>query len=206
MNSTQVSHGRNHNAFFQQYEFQAAVTAMDNGDVSCLKELLAAKPELARLTVPINEYEPTNYFTGPSLIHYVAGNPNRGNLPQNIVESAAALLQSGADPNARTLAGSTTIGLILTSKDASDSEVAPALIELLKAAGATDDLDIEETLLSPLRNCAYKTARALWEKGLPASGRRRGLANWNCCASYYKQKSASIFRARKNSTRLSATP
>jgi ankyrin repeat protein len=145
--------------------FNAAIAAMDRGDIDGLKALLAAHPSLITETAKHDDSNPIDYFTGATLLHHIAGNPNRGNLPKSIVQSAALLLEAGADPNARTVRGSTTIGLILTSKDASEAGVALDLINLLKAAGATDDLDNEETLLLPLRNCAYATAQSLCEAG-----------------------------------------
>jgi len=151
--------------------FKTAVASMDSGDNTALSALLQEHPALVTSAMPQEENAPLDYFSGAFLLHYVAGNPNRGNLPKSIVKSAQLLLEAGADPNAKTLTGSTTIGLILSSKDASQAGVGLGLIELLVAAGATDDLDNEDVLLMPLRNCAPETALHLWQHGYPVGVR-----------------------------------
>lgn len=151
--------------------FKTAVTFMDSGNNTALATLLQEHPALVTLAMPQEENAPLNYFSGAFLLHYVAGNPNRGNLPKSIVDSAQLLLDAGADPNVKTLTGSTPIGLVLSSKDASQSGVGLALIELLVKAGATDDLDNEDVLLMPLCNCAPETALQLWQHGYPVGVR-----------------------------------
>ncbi len=151
--------------------FKTAVAFMDSGNNTALAQLLQEQPSLVQLQMPHPTDAPLDYFSGAFLLHYIAGNPNRGNLPESIVESARLLLAAGADPNAQTLTGSTTIGLVLSSKDASQAGVGLALIELLVKAGATDKLDNEDALLTPLHNCAPETALQLWLHGYRAGVR-----------------------------------
>lgn len=154
-------------------QFQACVQAMDRGDVDALRQLLEDFPGLIHMRALQPPDADVDYFTGATLLHYVAGNPIRGVLPANIVDAAAVLIEAGADPNVRTVRGSTTIGLIVTSKMASEAGVAAALIGVLQVAGATDGLDPndEEMLLAPLRNAAPATALALEQRGFKAGVR-----------------------------------
>src|SRR6185369_16616984 len=79
------------------------------------------------------------YFTAATLLHHVARNPGRPlPVPANIVDSARLLLEAGADVDAATLGpnGGTTLGLVITSKQASDADVSGPLIDLLLQHGA----------------------------------------------------------------------
>ncbi len=105
---------------------------------------------------------PFHYFTGATLLHHVAGNPLRAPLPPNVVELAQLLLDLGADPNAETLAGATTMWLIITSKHASDRSVSGPLMELLRARGVALDLS---RLHVPLANHAPRAAEKMIELG-----------------------------------------
>ena len=60
-----------------------------------------------------------------------------------------------------------TIGLLLTSKQASEAGVALALIDLLVRAGARFDVESADVLSAPLLNLAPETARALVDRGAP---------------------------------------
>jgi ankyrin repeat protein len=142
-----------------------AVQALDSGAVPQLAALLSADPSLVSARWHVGEWYDGGYFGGAMLLHHVAGNPIRRPIPPNIVEVAALLLDRGADPNAQTEAGCTTIGLLLTSKQASEALVALPLIDLLHARGATDSLDDAETLTLPLLDAAPETAALLAERG-----------------------------------------
>lgn len=154
--------------------FGAALAALDAGDLDGLRALLAADPSLAHARANLDP--PYGYFTGATLLHHVAGNPDRGRpLPDNIVEIARLLLGAGADVNAKTLGpspsispathGSTTIGLVVTSRQASDAGVTGPLMDLLLARGAELDLQAEDALDASLTHHAPRAAEKMIELG-----------------------------------------
>jgi len=140
--------------------FKAAVEAIDSGNVARLAELLSAYPHLGLYQCRVGEYE-SGYFAGATLLHHITGNPIRCPIPPNIVEVATLLLAHDFLPDALRQ----TIGLLLTSKQASDAHVALPLIDLLVATGAVLDLDDPETLTMPILNSAPDTAKALIARG-----------------------------------------
>ena len=118
-----------------------AVAALVAGDLGRLDDLLTRYPELVRART--NLEPPYHYFTGATLLHHVAWNPGRREpVPPNIVDVARLLIDRGADVDAMTLgrSGGTTMGLIVTSKQASDANVSGPLMQLLIDRGATFDL------------------------------------------------------------------
>jgi ankyrin repeat protein len=107
---------------------------------------------------------PYHYFTGATLLHHVAGNPGREQpLPGNIVEIAQLLLDAGADVNAVTLGpnGGDTMGLVITSRQASDMDVSGPLMDLLLERGATLDLAAADALDASLANHAPRAAEKM---------------------------------------------
>src|SRR5262249_55953899 len=94
--------------------FDETLALFDAGDGERLRALIEDDPSLLRAQGHLAA--PFHYFTGATLLHHVAGNPLRAPLPSNVVELAQLLLDLGADPNAETLAGATTMGLVITSK------------------------------------------------------------------------------------------
>jgi ankyrin repeat protein len=120
--------------------FPEAVAALDEGDIEQLRSLLASDPALVHART--NLEPPFHYFTGATLLHHVAGNPDRAPLPGNIVDIARQLLDAGADVDALTLGpnGGSTMGLVITSRQASDANVSGPLIDLLLERGAKLDL------------------------------------------------------------------
>jgi ankyrin repeat protein len=145
--------------------FDDAVAALDDGDLERLRRLILADPAL--IEARTNLEPPYHYFTGATLLHHVAGNPNRGPLPANIVEIARLLIDSGADVNAETLGpnGGTTMGLVVTSKQGSDANVSGPLIELLLERGAKLDLEDPGALDASLANHAPRAAEKMIELG-----------------------------------------
>jgi ankyrin repeat protein len=162
--------------------FDEAVAALDYGDLERLRSLIAADPALVHARTDLEP--PYGYFTGATLLHHVAGNPDRGRLagrlpplPQNTVEMARLLLDSGADVNALTLGpnGGTTMGLVITSKQASDANLSGPLIDVLLEYGARLDLKStaavvpdwrrQDVLDLPLANHAPRAAEKLIELG-----------------------------------------
>jgi hypothetical protein len=154
--------------------FDEAVAAIDAGDLDTLGRLLAADPALVHART--NLEPPYHYFTGATLLHHVAGNPDRGRLSGDlppltlaIVDVARLLLDAGADVDARTLGpnGGSTMGLLLTSKPASDAHVSGPLIDLLVARGARLDVTSAEMLRGSLANHAPRAAEKMIELGAP---------------------------------------
>jgi ankyrin repeat protein len=98
-------------------------------------------------------------------------------VPANIVDITRLLLDRGADPDAITLGRSagTAMGLIVTSKMASDANVSGPLIQLLVDRGATLDLGTSESVIPDwgnqnilhvaLSNYASRAAEKLIELG-----------------------------------------
>ena len=156
--------------------FADAVAAMVAGDIDRLRALLDAHPELVHART--NLEPPFHYFTGATLLHHLAWNPSRKEpVPPNVVEIARLLLDRGADPDALTLGRSigTTMGLIVTSRMASEANVSGPLIDLLRARGATVDLGSSKAVIPDwgernvldvaLSNYAMRAAEKLIELG-----------------------------------------
>ncbi|MFL5637887.1 MAG: ankyrin repeat domain-containing protein [Gemmatimonadaceae bacterium] len=155
--------------------FTEALAAFDAGDIERLRKLLAENPDLVHART--NLEPPYHYFTGATLLHHVAGNPGRARLPDNVVAIAQLLLQSGSDVNALTLGknGGTTMGLVITSKQASDRNVSGPLIDLLLQHGAKLDLADTTAVIPewadqypldlPLANYASRAAEKMIELG-----------------------------------------
>src|SRR5262245_21230045 len=135
--------------------FDEAVAALDAGDLARLGQLLDAEPALVHARTNLDRRY--GYFAGATLLHHIAGNPNRGPLPPNIVDVARLLVDRGADVHASTPGpnGGTTMGLVVTSKRASGSNASGPIIDLLLQRGAALDLD---DLDSPLANHAPRAA------------------------------------------------
>jgi hypothetical protein len=124
--------------------FDEAVAALKSGDVARLRVLIENDPGLVHARTNLDP--PHHYFTGATLLHHVAGNPTwEGAMPSNIVEVARLLLEAGADVDAMTLGpnAGTTMGLVVTSKQASDANVSGPLMDLLLKHGAR--LDLKDT-------------------------------------------------------------
>ena len=149
----------------EQYEiFQNAVQALDAGDIERLEQLLDEHPWLVRYQCRTGELYEEGYFAGATLLHHVAGNPNRCPIPSNIVDITRLLLSRGArdeSPRPRY-----TIGLLLTSRQASEAGVAIPLIDLLvSTTGVELDLSDPKVLDGPLGNGAPATALELIRRG-----------------------------------------
>ena len=156
--------------------FDEAVAAIVVGDVDRLRALLDAHPELVRART--NLEPPYHYFTGATLLHHLAWNPSRKEpVPNNVVAIARLLLDRGADPDAVTLGRSigTTMGLIVTSRMASEANASGPLIDLLRERGASLDLVTSKAVIPDwgeqnvldvsLSNYAIRAAEKLIELG-----------------------------------------
>lgn len=149
--------------------FDAALAALDDGDVDRLRALLASDPSLVHARTNLDP--PYGYFSAATLLHHVAGNPYRDKpLPPNVVDIARALLAAGADVHARTLGrnGGTTMGLLVTGKQASDMGVTGPLMNLLLQHGAHLDLTRDDALDGSLTNHSPRAAEKMIELGAKA--------------------------------------
>jgi hypothetical protein len=150
--------------------FDDAVAALYAGQVDRLRAIVAGDRLLLHLRAEARP--PLGYFSGATLLHHVAGNPgwNRtGGFGPPTVAIARMLLEAGADPEATTLGppASTTMGLIITSRQASDADLSAPLIDALRAHGAALDLKTPGVLDAPLSNDAPRAAHAMIALGAP---------------------------------------
>jgi ankyrin repeat protein len=157
------------NRFTPHPRFADALAALDAGDIDAMRALISADPTLVHART--NLEPPYGYFSGATLLHHVAGNPDRDiPLPANIVDIARLLLDAGADVHARTLGrnGGDTLGLLVTSRRASDQGMSGPLIDLLVERGARLDVTSEGVLDGPLANHAPRAAERMIELGAKA--------------------------------------
>jgi ankyrin repeat protein len=156
--------------------FDDAVAAIRAGDIATLETLLGEHPEL--VTARTNLDRRHGYFAGATLLHHVAWNPSQDEpVPPNIVDIARLLLDRGADVNASTLGrnAGNTMGLVITSRMASEANVSGALIELLRERGSSLGLETTDAVIpqwgaqnvldTPLSNHAPRAAEKLIELG-----------------------------------------
>lgn len=149
-------------ARFKEYlVFRNAVAALDAGDVARLEATMDAQPSVLRYECRVGEWYEGGYFAGARLLWHVAGNPDRGPLPHNIIDVAKAIASRGIERSDADY----TIGLLLTSRRASEAGVAVSLVDLLVEAGGRFDLGEPQLLSGPLLNAAPATARALVQRG-----------------------------------------
>jgi ankyrin repeat protein len=151
---------------FDDDGLRRAVELVDAGDVEGLRALLAAEPRLVTERVRGDSALTRGYFHAPTLLHFVAQNPNRApHMPPRIVESARAILDAGAIVDA--LAGDppsgTTLALVASSKPAHDDGLVRPLAQLLVERGADPAAAIEAAMLHRLP----ETVRLLHELGAP---------------------------------------
>ncbi len=141
--------------------FRNAIAALDAGDLVALESLLDAHPSILDYQCRRGEWYENGYFSGATLLHHIAGNPDRAPIPANIVELTHAILARWFDQTA----AEATIELLLTSRQASERGVAVELIQLLVDRGARFNALSARTLHASLLNHATRTARALVERG-----------------------------------------
>jgi hypothetical protein len=152
-------------AKFREYLlFRNAVQALDTGDLPRLEALIEKHAFLLRYHCRKGEWYEEGYFAGATLLNHIAGNPGRCPIPPNILDITRLLLRKGArdmPPRPRY-----TIGLLLTSRQASEAGVALPLIDLLtEANGGALDMTAPDVLDGPLGNQAPETAEALIRRG-----------------------------------------
>jgi Ankyrin repeat len=196
-------------------DFDDAVAAIHAGDLERLRVLLGAHPEL--VSARTNLEPPYGYFTGATLLHHVAWNPSRdAPVPANVVDIARLLLDRGADVNAETLgrSGGSTMGLIITSRMASEANVSGALIELLLSRGARLGLETTASVIpdwgdlnvldAPLANHAPRAAEKLIELGAkPDVCAAAALGRMDLLRSFFDESGRLLDRPRRHGKLLS---
>lgn len=115
-------------------QFETAADAIVSGDVSALRRLLRANPQLP--------HQRSTREHNATLLHYVSANGVEGyrqKTPQNIVEITKLLLDAGGDVNAECDVyggGATVLGLTATSCHPEKAGVQDALMQVLLDHGA----------------------------------------------------------------------
>ena len=202
--------------FKRHPQFDDALSAIIAGDIDRLRALLDAHPELVHART--NLEPPFHYFTGATLLHHLAWNPSRKEpVPSNIVEIARLLLDRGADPDALTLGRSigSTMGLIVTSRMASEANVSGPLMDLLLERGATLDLGSSKAVIPDwgernvldvsLSNYATRAAEKLIELGAkPDICNAAALGRIDLVRGFFDSSGRLTSLPRRNGTMLSA--
>ncbi len=116
--------------------FRHAVSAIDNGDITALKELIDTHPLLLTDRLICGGH---GYFKDPFLLYFIAGNPIRNDkLPDNIVAITKLILGELKETNPDTLQEQLTftLGLVSTGYTVKESKFQIELMDLLLDAGA----------------------------------------------------------------------
>ena len=150
-----------HKAFYE------AVKAIDADDAEALQKLLAEYPELATARGYFDKYYEYPYFRGATLLHHLAGEPQRMPLPENAIGLAAALLSAGADPNAATLDSVAVLDLVVSSAQLGWAESKDEMVQLLAAEGADLGRNRGRVLWDVLIEEDLELARMLIAAGAP---------------------------------------
>ena len=145
--------------------FYEAVEAIDAGDSETLQKLLAEYPELAMARGYFDEYYEYPHFRGATLLHHLAGEPQRVPLPENAAELAAALISAGADPNAATYDSISVLDLFIESDQLEWVESKPEMIQLLVTNGVDVNRNRGQMLWNALRERDLDLARMLVAEG-----------------------------------------
>jgi len=161
-----------HNPDLLDSLFHEAVSAIDAGDVSELKRLLAKHPRLvrARLDSPGawlrdkvgNALD--GFFRQPYLLWFVAEDPVRNNtLPKNIAQVVRTIIQAAEHEGVESLQEQLDYALRLVSWSwvARKCEVQIGLIDVLIDAGADPDGNPDNALV----NSNFAAAAHLVERG-----------------------------------------
>ncbi|NKB67395.1 MAG: PQQ-binding-like beta-propeller repeat protein [Candidatus Latescibacteria bacterium] len=129
----QSGYGADHAAFDQ------AVDAFDRGDRAELESLLTAHPDLAQARGFLHELYPYPSLRGATLLHLVAGFPQRQRLPDNTLELTRLLLDKGADAQALSADSTSVLGLVVKSAQLRWQEAQMEMVELVVEQGIGDD-------------------------------------------------------------------
>ena len=181
--------------------FEQAADAIVAGDAAGLEKMLHEHPGLVR-TTSTRRHQAT-------LLHYISANGIEGyrqRIPNNIVEIAELLLDSGADVNAvaDVYGGSTTLALVATSIHPERAGVQDALLQLLLDHGAT--LNTADSPAGPLVNICLANGRAQAAESLAQRGATldlegaAGLGRLDVVKSFFDESGA--LRPNTTSTKM----
>lgn len=141
--------------------FKRAVTAIQQGDLPTLRQLLADHPHLVHDHAVEPECYPRDYFRDPKLLWFVADNPNLiQTMPANSIDLAAAIIDAGAEQADLNY----TLGLVMTSQPAREQNLQRPLMKLLLSRGANVT---RPDLYSTLGHRECDAVTALLESGMP---------------------------------------
>lgn len=149
---------------FDDAAFREAVDALDAGDVERLRRLLREHPHLPAARLNSSSAMTRGYFSSPTLLHFVANNPNRvPHMPPRVLESIGAILDAGAAVDAGNdhPAGGTPLALVASSGPAHAEGLVPAMLELLVRRGADPARGLAAAVLHRFND----TARLLIDLG-----------------------------------------
>jgi Ankyrin repeats (3 copies) len=130
-----------HQQRIENATFRRAVQLLDAGDVAGLRTHLNQQPNLVQQHVV---FEGGNYFRNPTLLEFVAENPDRnGTLPANIVDVTKVILDAGPSQSAL----NETLMLVSTGSVPRECRVQLPLIDLLCDYGADPNSAVQATAL-----------------------------------------------------------
>ena len=137
------------------FEFESAVEAVIEGDLTALERLLGANPKLVRTrSTRRTPFSPPVHRA--TLLHYIAANGVEGyrqKTPPNAVEIAKALLEAGAEADSLAdLYGGqcTTMSLLVSSCHPAKAGLQAALVDTLADYGAAVEARGKGNWVSPL--------------------------------------------------------
>lgn len=146
--------------------FETAVETIISGDVSALRSLLTAHPELVRAR--------SNRRHHATLLHYIGANGvERQKTPPNAVEVAKILLDAGAEVDALAdmyESKCTTMSMLVSSSHPHEAGLQIALVETLLDYGAAlvgPGSNWQSALMTAMAFGYLDTAQALARRGAP---------------------------------------
>ena len=158
---------------------EQAVSMLDDGEVAGLKALLAKHPQLVHEQATGNKAYDQGYFKSPTLLHFVAANPNFTGeaLPKNWLEIASVILDAGAkvDAGCGDDGKGTTLGLVASSRLLHFNDLQLDMIKLLVDRGADPQRAVDAALAHPNRSVLKALVDAGAKQTLPIMA---GLNRW----------------------------
>ena len=132
--------------------FDRAVEAFDSGDEVGLLALLSANPDLVKARGFLHELYPHPSLRGATLLHLVAGYPQRARLPDNVLDLGQLLIDRGADVQALSADSTSVINLIVKSAQLRWRKQQIEAVDLIIAEGIGNDPRLMwHTMVPPLQ-------------------------------------------------------